>query len=43
MPLSQVQADYQRRVTEALARGDLPLSSQDLIRAYFDAIAGFDG
>ncbi|MBN2623518.1 MAG: hypothetical protein JXA83_09125 [Acidimicrobiales bacterium] len=41
VPLSQVIADYQRRATEALGRGDLPPSSQDLIRAYFDAIAGF--
>jgi hypothetical protein len=41
VPLSQVIADYQRRASEALGRGDLPPSSADLVRAYFDAIAGF--
>ena len=40
VPLSQVIADYQRRASEALGRGDLPPSSADLVRAYFDAIAG---
>jgi hypothetical protein len=42
VPLSQVVADYRARATAALAQGDLPPSSRDLIEAYFDAIAGFD-
>lgn len=41
VPLSQVIADYQRRASEALGRGELAPSSEDLVRTYFDAIAGF--
>ena len=41
VPLSQLGDDYLVRATEALNRGDLPPSSEAVIRAYFDAIAGF--
>ena len=41
VPVSQLRDDYIRRATDALDRGDLPPSSQEVIRAYFDAIAGF--
>jgi hypothetical protein len=43
VPLSQIFGEYQRQATEALSRGEVPPSSQDLVRAYFDAIAGLAG
>jgi hypothetical protein len=40
VPLSRVLTDYQRRATEALARGNVPPSAEDVVRSYFDRIAG---